>query len=74
MQDGDISSTELHSILQEAEKYRTLKDDIRNQAEDKLRQITKEQRKELLERRKKKGKEHFLRKMANTSGIHGVNA
>ena len=56
MQDGDISSTELHSILQEAEKYRKLKDDIRNQAEDKLRQITKEQRKELLERRKKKGK------------------
>ena len=30
MQDGDISPTEFHKILQEVEKYRKLKADIRN--------------------------------------------
>ena len=32
MQDGDISPTEFHKVLQEEEKYRKLKADIRNQA------------------------------------------
>ena len=31
MQDGDISHTEFDKVLQEAEKYRKLKADIRNQ-------------------------------------------
>ena len=31
MQDGDISPTEFHKVLQEVEKYRRLKADIRNQ-------------------------------------------
>ena len=31
MQDGDISPTEFHKVLQEVEKYRSLKADIRNQ-------------------------------------------
>ena len=30
MQDGDISPTEFHKVLQEVEKYRKLKSDIRN--------------------------------------------
>ena len=30
MQDGDISPTEFHKVLQEVEKYRKLKVDIRN--------------------------------------------
>ena len=35
MQDGDISPTEFHKVLQEVEKYRKLKADIRNQAKAK---------------------------------------
>ena len=74
MQDGDISPTEFHKILQKVEKYRKLKADIRNQAKTKVRQITKEQWEELLEQGRKEGKEDFLRKIANTSGTQGVNA
>ena len=48
MQDGDISLTEFHNVLQELEKYRKLKADIRNQAKAKVKEITKEQREELL--------------------------
>ena len=74
MQDGDISPTEFHKVLQEVEKYRKLKADIRNQAKAKIKQITKEQREELLEQGRKEGKEDFLRKIANTSGTQGANA
>ena len=73
MQDGNISFIEFHKVLQEVEKYRKLKTDIRNQAKAKVKQITKEQREELLERGRKEGKEDFLRKNANTSGIQGVS-
>ena len=74
MQDGGISPTEFHKVLQEVEKYRKLKAYIRNQAKAKTKQITKEQREELLEQGRKEGKEDFLRKIANTSGIQGANA
>ena len=74
MQDRDISSIEFHKLLQEVEKYRKLKADISNLARTKVKQITKEQREELLEQGKKEGKEDFLRKIANTSGIQGVSA
>ena len=74
MQDGDISPTEFHKVLQEVEKYRKLKADIRNQAEAKIREITKEQREEILEQERKEGREDFLRKIANTLGIQGANA
>ena len=43
MQDGDISSIEFHKVLQEVEKYRKLKVDIRNQAKAKVKQIAKGQ-------------------------------
>ena len=72
MQDGNISFIEFHKVLQEVEKYRKLKTDIRNQAKAKVKQITKEQREELLERGRKEGKKDFLRKIANISGIQGV--
>ena len=49
MQDGGISPTEFHKVLQEVEKYRKLKADIRNQTKAKVKQIEKEQREELLE-------------------------
>ena len=55
--------------MQEVEKYRKLKADIRNQAKTKVRKITKEQREELLEQRRQEGKEDFLRKITNTSDI-----
>ena len=74
MQDGYISSIEFHKALQEVEKYRKRKADIRNQAKAKVKQITKEQREELLEQGRKEGKGDFLRKIANTSGIQGVSA
>ena len=73
MPHGDNSPTEFHKLLQEVKKYRKLKADIRNQAKAKVKQITKEQREELLEQGRKEGKEDFLRKIANTSGIQGVN-
>ena len=57
MQDGDISPTEFHKVLQEMEKYRKIKADIRNQAKAKVKQITKEQREELLEQGRKEAKE-----------------
>ena len=49
MQDRDISSIEFHKVLQETEKSHRLRADIRKQANTKIKQITKEQREELLE-------------------------
>ena len=43
MQNEDISPAEIHKVLQEVEKYRQLKVDIRNQAKAKVKEITKEQ-------------------------------
>ena len=74
MQDGDISPTEFHKVLQEVEKYRKLEADIRSQAKAKVKEITKEQREKLLEQGRKEGKEDFLRKIVNTSGTQGVSA
>ena len=74
MQDGDISPTEFYKVLQEVEKYRKLKADIRNQDKAKVKEIMKEQWEEILEQGRKEGKEDFLQKIANTSGTQGVNA
>ena len=74
MQDGDISPTEFHKVLQKKEKYRKFKADIRNQAKAKIKQITKEQLEEILQQGRKEGKEDFLRKIANTSGTQGASA
>ena len=60
--------------MQEVEKYRKFKTDIRNQAKTKGRQIIKEQREELLEQGRKEGNENFLRKIVNTSDIQGASA
>ena len=73
-QDGDISPIQLYKVLQEVRKYRKLKADIINQAKAKAKQITKEQREELLQQGRKKGKEDFLEKIANTSSIQDVSA
>ena len=74
MQDGGISPAEFHKVLREVENYRKLKADIRNPAKAKIKQITKEQREEILEQGRKEGKKDFLRQIANTSGTQGVNA
>ena len=74
MQDGDIPPTELHKVLQEVEKYHRLKANIRNQPRTKIKEIAKEQREKILEQGRKEGKEDFLRKIANASGIQGFNA
>ena len=74
MQDRHISPTEFHKVLQEVQKHRLPKADIRNQAKTKIKQITKQQREELLEQGRKESKKDFLRQIANTSGTQGVNA
>ena len=74
MEDGDISLTEFREVLQEVEKYCKLKADIRNQSKAKVKDITKEQREEILEQGRKDGKEDILRKTANTSATQGINA
>ena len=74
LQDGDISLTEFHKVLQEVEKYRKLKTGIINQAKAKTKHIKKEQREQLLEQGRKARKEDFFRKIANTLGTQGANA
>ena len=53
LQDGDISTTELHKVLQEVEKYRKLKADIRNQAKATVKQIKEKQREKVLKQGRK---------------------
>ena len=74
MQDRDISSIEFHKVLQEVEKSHRLRADIRKQANTKIKQITKEQREELLEQEWKEGKDHVWREIESISSIHGGNA
>ena len=74
MQDGGISLTKLHRILQEKEKYLKLEAAINNQAMSKLKKIMKEQREKILEQGRKEREENFLQKIANTSGIQGIIA
>ena len=74
IQDEKVSPTEFHKILQETENYRKLKADIRKQAKAKQAKLSKEQREEILEQGRKEGREDFLRKIANTSGINTANS
>ena len=73
IQDENVSPTEFHKILQETENYRKLKADIRKRAKTKQAKLSKEQREEILEQGRKEGREDFLRKIANTSGINTAN-
>ena len=63
LQDGDISPTEFHRILQEKEKYRKFKVDINNQVMAKLKKIMKEQKKKYLNKEKKEVKKTFYEKL-----------
>ena len=73
MQDGDISPTKFHKVLQKREKYCKLKADVRNRTKAKVKQIEREQREEILEQGRKEGEDNFLRQIANSSGTQGVN-
>ena len=74
MQCGDFSPIEFLQSIAGGRKYRKLKADIRNQAKAKVKEITKEQREEILEQGIKEGKDDFLGKIANSSGTKGANA
>ena len=74
MQDGDISPTEFHRVLQEVEKYRKLKADIINQAEAMARQITKEQLQKITRARKKRRYERFFTKNRKHFRYQGASA
>ena len=74
MQDGYISSIEFHKVLQEMEKYRKLKADIRNQTKAKLNKSQRNSDKNYLNKEEKKVRKIFLGKFANTSGIQGASA
>ena len=63
LQDGNISPTEFHRILQEKEKYRKFKVDINNQVMAKLKKIMKEQKKKYLNKEKKEVKKTFYEKL-----------
>ena len=59
MQDGYISSIEFHKVLQEMEKYRKLKADIRNQTKAKLNKPQRNRDKNYLNKEKKKVRKIF---------------
>ena len=61
IQDEDISSIELHKVSYEVEKYRKTKSELINQYQTKLKQITKKQLKELLEKEKKRERKIFYK-------------
>ena len=62
VQGGEISPTEFHKVLQEREKYRKLKADIRNRTNAKVKQIEKEQPKKCLNKEEKMAKKFFYGK------------
>ena len=62
IQNENISTAQLHKILQEMEKYHKLIEEIRQQNKVKFKEITKKQEKWLLEQRRKVGKENFFQK------------
>ena len=70
----NISPAVLHKILQEMERYRELKDQIRRENKAKVKEITKKQKEQLLELGDREGKEDFLRKVRSTPGIQCANA
>lgn len=67
--ENDITSHEEFSkILQETDKYRKLKNDIRTEhAKQKSQAITEKQREAILVEGRKQGKEAFLKQIENTS-------
>ena len=61
MQDGDISSIEFNKVLQEVQKYCKLKNDIRNQAKNKVKHIKKNNGKNCLNKEEMKAWKTFYK-------------
>ena len=61
MQDGEISSLEFNKLLQEVQKYCKLKNDIRNQAKNKVKQIKENNDKNFLNKEEMKAWKTFYK-------------
>ena len=73
MQDENTSTQEFHKILQETEKYRQLKAEVRTTAKRKVSAITNKQRKEILEQGRLEGRTDFLKQIAKDLGTQPAN-
>ena len=71
--DGNISDLEFERILNELDRYRTLKQEVRNKAKKKSESITDEQREAILQQGREEGRNAFLKQIANTSNIQNAN-
>ena len=71
--DGNISDLEFERILSELERYRKLKQEVRNKAKKKSESITDEQREAILQQGREEGRNAFLKQIANTSNIPNAN-
>ena len=71
--DGNISDLEFERILSELDRYRTLKQEVRNKAKKKSESITDEQREAILQQGREEGRNAFLKQIANTSNIQNAN-
>ena len=72
--DGIVSDLEFERILSELDRYRTLKQEVRNKAKKKTEAITDEQREAILQQGREEGRNAFLKQIANTSNIPNANA
>ena len=73
IQDENTSTQEFHKILQETEKYRQLKAEVRTTAKRKVSAITNKQRKEILEQGRLEGRTDFLKQIAKDLGTQPAN-
>ena len=71
--DGNISDLEFERILSELDRYRTLKQEVRNKAKKKSESITDDQREAILQQGREEGRNAFLKQIANTSNIPNAN-
>ena len=74
LNDGVVSDLEFERILNEVERYRKLKQDLRHKAKKKTGAITDEMKEKLIQQGREEGKNDFLKQIANTSAIRNANA
>ena len=71
--DGHISPEEFQRVIHEKQRYLLLKQGIRAKTKRVTDTINDDQRRAILDRGRKEGKEDFLRQIANTSNTPDVN-
>ena len=74
IEDGHIDHLEYQKIVQEKQRYLAIKNQIRTKVKKMIKNITQEQREEILRQGRQEGREDFLKQIANSSGIRHVNA